>query len=91
MKTAAIPQRMCTGCREMKDKKSLLRVLRSDTGEILLDETGKRNGRGAYLCRNPECLQKARKNHGLERSLKQQIPQEIYDRLEKELKDLNEG
>ena len=89
MKTANVPKRMCTGCREMKDKKELLRILRSETGEILLDETGKRNGRGAYLCRNPECLRKARKSHGLERSLKLSVPEEIYDRLEKELEELH--
>lgn len=77
--------RQCTGCREMKNKKELLRVLRSAEGEILLDDTGRKNGRGAYLCRDPECLQKARRSKGLERSLKIEIPEEIYERLEKEL------
>jgi len=81
--------RMCTGCREMKEKRELLRILRTDTGDIVLDTTGKRNGRGAYLCRSTECLQKARKSHGLERSLKHPVPEEIYDRLEKELKELD--
>ena len=80
-----VPMRQCTGCREMKNKKELLRVLRSAEGEILLDDTGRKNGRGAYLCRDPECLQKARRSKGLERSLKIEIPEEIYERLEKEL------
>ena len=81
MKTKGkIPMRQCTGWREMKNKKEMIRVLRTGEGEILLDATGKKNGRGAYLC----CLEKARKNHGLERSLKVSIPDEVYDSLEKE-------
>ena len=79
-----IPMRQCTGCREMKNKKEMIRVLRTGEGEILLDATGKKNGRGAYLCFSKECLEKARKNHGLERSLKVSIPDEVYDSLEKE-------
>ncbi|HIX59879.1 MAG TPA: YlxR family protein [Candidatus Blautia gallistercoris] len=80
-----IPMRQCTGCREMKSKKEMLRVLRTEEGEIVLDATGRKNGRGAYLCLNPECLKKARKNKGLERSLKTEIPEEIYEKLEREL------
>ena len=59
-----IPQRMCIGCREMKDKKALIRVVKSPEGQISLDSTGKKPGRGAYVCPDPECLKKARKNHG---------------------------
>ena len=66
------------------NKKEMIRVLRTGEGEILLDATGKKNGRGAYICFSRECLEKARKNHGLERSLKVSIPDEVYDSLEKE-------
>lgn len=84
MKTK-IPMRQCTGCREMKSKKEMLRVLRTPEGEIVLDTTGKKNGRGAYLCRQSECLEKAVKSKGLERSLKVSISQDVYDSLKKEL------
>ena len=80
-----IPLRQCVGCGEMKGKKEMLRVLKTPEGEICLDTTGKKNGRGAYICRQKECLQKAIKNKGLERSLKMQIPQEVYENLEREL------
>ena len=81
-----IPMRKCTGCGEMKSKKELIRVLKTaDSGEILLDTTGRKNGRGAYLCNSLECFQKARKTRGLERSLQMKIPDEIYETLEKEL------
>ena len=76
--------RMCNGCGEMVAKNQLIRIVRDSEGELSLDLTGKKNGRGAYLCRNPECLKKARKNHRIDRSLQIQIPDEIYDRLEKE-------
>ena len=76
-----IPMRQCVGCGEMKDKKEMMRVLKSAEGPILLDMTGKKNGRGAYLCKSAECLQKARKNKGLERSFKMSIPQEVYEEL----------
>ena len=72
----------------MKNKKEMLRVLKTAEGEVVLDATGRRNGRGAYLCFSKECLQKARKNRGLERSLKMGIPSEVYDNLEKELSEL---
>ena len=75
--------RQCVGCGEMKDKKEMMRVLRSAEGPIFLDMTGRKNGRGAYLCKQMECLAKARKNKGLERSFKQRIPDEIYETLEK--------
>ena len=84
MKVKKIPQRKCLGCNEMKDKKALLRVVRSPEGEVSLDLTGKKNGRGAYLCFSEECLEKAIKNHGLERSLKMAVPDEVYQNLKKE-------
>ncbi len=85
-----IPMRQCIGCREMKNKKEMIRVLKTAEDEIVLDATGKKNGRGAYLCFSRECLEKARKNHGLERSLKAAIPDEVYDSLEKEFDSIEE-
>lgn len=79
-----IPLRKCVGCGEMKSKKDFMRVLKTAEGEILLDTTGRKNGRGAYLCISRECLEKARKNKGLERSFKMNIPNEVYDNLQKE-------
>lgn len=84
-----IPVRQCVGCGEMKNKKEMMRVLRTPEGETVLDKTGKKNGRGAYLCISKECLQKARKNKGLERSFKMSIPNEVYDSLEKEFDEEN--
>lgn len=80
-----IPMRQCTGCGERKEKKQMVRVLRTDTGEITIDETGKKNGRGAYLCRNKACLERALKTKALNRSLKCEIPQEITERLREEM------
>ncbi len=80
-----IPMRKCVGCGEMKPKKELMRILKTETGEFLVDADGKKNGRGAYICRSVECFRKAVKSKGLERSFKQQIPEEVYDRLEKEM------
>ncbi len=79
-----VPMRQCTGCREMKNKKEMIRVLKTAEGEILLDATGKKNGRGAYLCFSRDCLEKAIKSHGLERSLKAPIPDTVYQSLKKE-------
>ena len=79
-----IPMRQCVGCGLMKNKKDMIRVIKTATGEILLDRTGRQNGRGAYICDDRDCLIKARKNKGLERSFRQQIPAEVYDSLEKE-------
>lgn len=84
MANKKIPMRQCVGCGEMKAKKELLRVIKTEDG-VLLDATGKKNGRGAYICANTECLKKARKSKGLERSLKVAIPDEVYDNLEKEM------
>ena len=83
-----IPVRQCVGCREMIPKKELLRVIRTPEEEVVLDSTGKQNGRGAYLCRSTDCFAKARKSKGLERSLKVSIPDEVYDKLEKEMNHL---
>jgi len=80
-----IPMRKCVGCGEMKPKKELMRVLRTEENDFVLDTTGKKNGRGAYLCPSKECFDKAVKNKGLERSFKQAIPAEVYERLEKEM------
>ncbi len=80
-----IPARKCVGCREEKPKNMLIRVIRTPEGEILLDETGKANGRGAYICKSADCLKMAVKNKGLERSLKAQIPPDVIERIEKEL------
>lgn len=80
--------RQCVGCQEMKNKKEMIRVIRVNEGEFLLDATGKKNGRGAYICPNPDCLKKAVKNKGLERSFKQTIPKEVYEALEKEIRRL---
>lgn len=82
-----IPQRQCVGCGENKEKKNMIRVLKSSEEQILLDDTGKKNGRGAYICKNMACLEKAIKNKGLERSLKITIPQPVYDELLKEMKN----
>ena len=81
-KPRKIPQRQCVGCREMKEKKALLRIVRTPEGQILLDGTGKKSGRGVYVCPDPECLRKARKSRGLERALETTIPAEVYDGLE---------
>lgn len=80
-----IPQRQCMGCRERKAKKELIRVVRTPEGGVQVDFSGKVNGRGAYLCPNPECLRKAQRIKSLERSLEIAIPEEVYTRLEKEI------
>ena len=80
-----IPQRQCMGCRERKNKRDMLRVVRGTDGEVSLDFSGKLNGRGAYVCPDPECLKKAQKAKSLERSLEVPIPDEVYERLQKEM------
>lgn len=86
-----IPLRKCIGCGEMKPKKEMLRVLRTEEETFVIDLTGKKNGRGAYLCRCEECFEKAVKNKGLERSFKQSIPTEVYDHLKKEMSAIETG
>lgn len=81
MNARKIPLRRCTGCGEMKPKKEMIRVIKTPEDEVMLDKTGKKNGRGAYLCSSLECLNKAIKSKGLDRSLKIQIPEEIYSQL----------
>lgn len=87
MKTKKIPLRMCTGCGVSKPKRELVRVVRSNTGEISLDFTGRKPGRGAYVCRDAECIKKARKNKRLSRAFECEIPDAIFDALLKELAD----
>ena len=80
-----VPMRKCVGCQEMKSKKEMMRVLKTSENTFELDATGKKNGRGAYVCCSKECLEKAMKNKGLERSFKQAIPKEVYETLKKEM------
>lgn len=89
MANKKIPLRQCVGCGEMKAKKELIRVIKNDEG-VFLDASGRKNGRGAYICADTECLKKARKSKGLERSLKVTIPDEVYENLEKEMSILAE-
>ena len=83
----SIPMRKCTGCHEMRPKKELVRVVRSPEGDVSLDLTGKKPGRGAYVCRDAACLAKARKAGRFERAFSCEIPAEIYERMEEELKN----
>ena len=82
-----IPQRQCVGCREMKNKKELIRVLKTDDG-IIIDDTGKKNGRGAYICPNADCLKKAIDNKGLERSFKMPVDKRVYEDLKRSLENI---
>ena len=84
-----IPMRKCVGCGEMKPKKELMRILKTESGEFIVDAAGKKNGRGAYICRSLDCFKSAVKSRGLERSFKQEIPQDVYDRLEKEMGEID--
>lgn len=87
MKVKKIPQRMCTGCMEMKPKKELIRVVKSKEGEVSIDLTGKKPGRGAYICKSVECLEKAFKTKKLERNLETTLSQEVYEKLKEEIND----
>lgn len=80
-----IPQRQCMGCRERKNKRELIRVVRTPEGGVQLDFSGKLNGRGAYLCPDPECLKKAVRSKSLDRSLEISIPEDVYDQLRREM------
>lgn len=84
-----IPQRQCVGCAQMKNKTELIRIIKTPEGEVILDSTGKKNGRGAYICANTECLEKARKTKGIERSLKVVIPDEVYENLDREMSQID--
>lgn len=85
MKTKREARRMCTGCGEMFDKRTLVRVVKSPEGEVSLDLTGKKNGRGAYVCNNLECLKKARKKRAFERAFSMKIDDEVYNKMEEEI------
>lgn len=89
MSVKKIPLRQCIGCGEMKSKKEMIRVIKTAEGEILLDATGRKNGRGAYLCPSMECFKKAVKGRGLERSFKMAIPREVYETLEKGMEEID--
>ena len=90
MKTRRVPLRKCTGCQEMKSKKELIRIVKNDDDEFFIDFTGKKSGRGAYVCPNMECVEKAHKNRGFERSFNMAVPKEIYKNLRNELEKNNE-
>jgi predicted RNA-binding protein YlxR (DUF448 family) len=87
MQIKKIPQRMCTGCMEMKPKKELIRVVKSKEEEVSVDLTGKKNGRGAYICKSIECLEKAFKSRKLEKNLETRISEEIYNKLKGEIEN----
>lgn len=91
MKSVKIPMRMCLGCNEMKPKKELMRVVKSPEGEISLDFTGKKNGRGAYICRSAECFDKARKSHRFEKSFSCRIDDSVYEVMTDELRKETEN
>ena len=87
MKPRKIPERQCLGCNEHKPKMELMRVVKTPENEIVLDFTGKKSGRGAYICRDVKCLKKARKSKRIDSSLGVTVPEEVYDRMERELSD----
>ena len=89
MKQKKVPLRMCTGCGEMKPKRELVRVVKDPEDNIGVDFTGKKPGRGAYICRSTECLEKARKGRRLERAFQGAVPEEVYHSLKKELEEMN--
>ncbi len=86
-----IPQRQCMGCRERKAKREMIRVVRGTDGTVSLDFGGKMNGRGAYICPDPDCLKKAQRSKALERSLETEIPAEVYERLSREIEVESHG
>ena len=89
MANKKIPMRKCVGCQEMKEKKSLIRVVKTAEGDIILDDTGKKNGRGAYICKSLECLKKAKKTKALERSFGVSVSEQVYEELEKEMNQID--
>ncbi len=88
MSTKKVPLRQCIGCGEMKNKREMIRILKTESDGIVLDATGRKNGRGAYVCPDGECLKKAIKSRGLDRSFKMTVPREVYETLEKEMERL---
>ena len=91
LKPRKIPMRMCLGCHEMKEKRELQRIVRTPDGEISIDPIGKKPGRGAYVCKNPECLKKARKSRAIERKFEAPISSDVYDELERQFAEAAEG
>lgn len=89
MANKKIPMRKCVGCQEMKEKKSLIRVVKTAEGDIILDDTGKKNGRGAYICKSLECFKKAKKTKAFERSLGVSVSEQVYEELEKEMNQID--
>ena len=89
MANKKIPMRKCVGCQEMKEKKSLIRVVKTAEGDIILDDTGKKNGRGAYICKSLEFFKKAKKTKALERSLGVSVSEQVYEELEKEMNQID--
>lgn len=87
MKVKKIPLRMCVGCKELKNKRDLLRIVALPTGLIEMDRTGKKSGRGVYVCNNIDCFQKAFESHGLERSLKRPVSRDVYDAIKGEIEN----
>jgi len=86
-----IPMRMCLGCNEMKPKRELIRVVKTPEGDVLLDLTGKKSGRGAYICKSVECMKKARKSRRFEKAFSMQIDDEVYRRMEEQLTESGDG
>ncbi len=87
MKQKKIPMRRCNGCNEQKPKKELIRIVKSPEGEISLDITGKKSGRGAYICNSIDCLQKVRKSRRIDKTFEMTIPDEVYNSLEEQIKN----
>lgn len=88
MKIRKKPQRMCVGCMQMQEKSCLIRIVKEADGTVSMDATGRKNGRGAYICKNADCLQKAMKAKRLERTFSMQLPDEVYAQLQEELKNI---
>lgn len=87
MPAKKMPQRQCIGCRESRDKKELIRIVKTPENQMVVDRTGRKNGRGAYLCDSRDCLKKAKKSKALERAFRMQVPDTIYDELERQWED----
>ena len=91
MKNKKVPMRQCVGCRELRNKKDLMRMLKTPDNNVIFDDTGRMNGRGAYICPSVECLKKARRTKAIERSLDISIPDEVYDAIERQMSELDKG
>ncbi|NLU52293.1 MAG: YlxR family protein [Clostridiaceae bacterium] len=87
MKTKKVPMRRCIGCREMKEKRQLLRIVKNNEGEIFVDPTGKKNGRGAYICKDINCFEKTRKSGALNREFSCEIPENVYNEISRQLEE----